>query len=89
MIIHPPAVEHDSQLQLRLCRWALWASLVREVHSNRYLALGLKVLSSGCSVVTSFGNLIDSPPAPRVGVENGPPQKAGPTKKHETVHWDR
>ena len=43
----------------------------------------------GCSVVTSFGNLIDSPPAPHVGVENGPPQKAGPTKKHETVHWDR
>ena len=45
MIIRPPAVEPNSQLQFRLCRRAAWASLVREVHLERYFALGLKVLS--------------------------------------------
>ena len=47
MIIRPPAVEPDSQLQLRLCRWGLRASLGREVQLERYFALGLKLLSLG------------------------------------------
>jgi hypothetical protein len=45
MIIRPPAVEPDSQLQKRLCRRRLRASLDRRVHLERYFALGLKVLS--------------------------------------------
>jgi len=84
MIIRPPAVEPDSQLQLRLCRWGLRASLGREVQLERYFALGLKLLSLGCSVGMSFGDLLDSRPAPHIGAENGPPQKTGPTK-HQTV----
>ena len=44
MIIRPPAVEPDSQLQKQLCRQALQASLVREVQLNWYPTLGLKVL---------------------------------------------
>jgi hypothetical protein len=47
MIIRPPAVEPNSQLQLRLCLGAVKASLVREVHFHRYFSLGLKVLSLG------------------------------------------
>jgi hypothetical protein len=45
MIIRPPAVESDSQLQKRFCRRRLRASLDRGVHLERYFALGLKVLS--------------------------------------------
>jgi hypothetical protein len=45
MIIRPPAVEPDSQLQLRFCRRGVRASLGREVQSERYFTLGLKVLS--------------------------------------------
>ena len=45
MIIRPPAIETDSQLQKQLCQWGLRASLVREVHLNWYLLLGRKVLS--------------------------------------------
>jgi hypothetical protein len=45
MIIHPPAIEADSQLQKRLCRRGLRASLAHTVHLEGYLALGLKVLS--------------------------------------------
>jgi hypothetical protein len=45
MIIRPPAVEPDSQLQKRLCRQALRASLGRRVQLERYFDLGLKVLS--------------------------------------------
>jgi len=45
MIIHPPAVEPNSQLQLRLCRRAARASLGRKVQFKRYLALELKLLS--------------------------------------------
>jgi hypothetical protein len=52
MIIHPPAVEPDSQLQLRLCRWGLRASLGREVQLKRYFVLGLKLLSLGHAAVT-------------------------------------
>jgi hypothetical protein len=62
MIIRPPAVEPNSQLQLRLCRWAVQASVVREVQSEQYFALGLKVLSLKCfaaaaiySVATGLG----------------------------------
>ena len=51
MIIRPPAVEPDSQLQLRLCRWGSRASLGREVQLERYFALGLKLLSLGYSAV--------------------------------------
>ena len=51
MIIRPPAVEPDSQLQLRLCRWGLRASLGREVQLERYFALGLKLLSLGYTAV--------------------------------------
>jgi len=47
MIIRPPLVEPNSQLQLRLCRGAVKASLVRQVQFNRYFSLGLKVLSPG------------------------------------------
>lgn len=46
MIIRPPNVEPDSQLQKRLCRQRLRASLGRRVHLERYFALGLKVLST-------------------------------------------
>ena len=46
MIIHPPVIEADSQLQKRLCRWGLRASLAHTVHSEGYFVLGLKVLSS-------------------------------------------
>ena len=46
MIIHPPATEADSQLQIRLCRWGLRESVVRTVHLGRYSVLGLKILSS-------------------------------------------
>jgi hypothetical protein len=45
MIIHPPAVEPNSQLQLRLCRRPARASLGRKVQFKRYFALGLKLLS--------------------------------------------
>jgi hypothetical protein len=45
MIIHPPAIEADSQLQKRFCRWGLRASVVHRVHLEGYFALGLKVLS--------------------------------------------
>ena len=65
MIIHPPAIEADSQLQKRLCRRGLRASVVRRVHLEGYFALGLKVLS--------FGRL-------KHAERSGPPQKAGPTK---------
>lgn len=47
MIIHPPAVEPNSQLQLRLCRWGMRASLGQEVQLVRYFVLGLKLLSLG------------------------------------------
>jgi hypothetical protein len=47
MIIRPPAVEPNSQLQLRLCWWGAAASLVREVHFDRYFPLGLQVQSLG------------------------------------------
>ena len=47
MIIRPPDVEPDSQLQLRLCPWGAHASLGREVQWDRYFALGLKLLSLG------------------------------------------
>jgi len=47
MIIRPPAVEPDSQLQLRLCRRGVRASLGREVQLVRYFVLGLKLLSPG------------------------------------------
>jgi hypothetical protein len=46
MIIRPPATEADFQLQKRLCRWVLRASVVRRVHLGRYSVLGLKILSS-------------------------------------------
>jgi hypothetical protein len=52
MIIRPPAVEPDSQLQLRLCRWGLRASLGREVQLERYFVLGLKLLYLGYPAVT-------------------------------------
>jgi len=45
MIIRPPAVEPVSQLQLRVCRGCLQASLDREVQLDRYFPLGLKLLS--------------------------------------------
>jgi hypothetical protein len=45
MIIRPPAVEPDSQLQYRLCRRGVRASLDREIQLGRYFTLGLKVLS--------------------------------------------
>jgi hypothetical protein len=45
MIIRPPAVEPDSQLQLRLCWQSAQASLDREIQLGRYFTLGLKVLS--------------------------------------------
>jgi hypothetical protein len=45
MIIRPPAIEADSQLQKRLCRRGLRASVVHKVHLEGYFALGLKVLS--------------------------------------------
>ena len=44
MIIHPPAVVTDSQLQKQLCWRGLQASLARQVQSHWYFALGLKVL---------------------------------------------
>lgn len=47
MIIRPPAVEPDSQLQLRLCPRGVRASLGREVQLVRYFTLGLKLLSLG------------------------------------------
>ena len=65
MIIRPPAVEPNSQLQLRLCRWAVRASVVRQYQLHRYFPVGLKVLSLG-----HFA-------------ENGPPQKAGPTRARD------
>jgi hypothetical protein len=49
MIIRPPAVEPNSQLQLRLCRWAVAASLDRQFQLHRYFPLGLKILSRGHS----------------------------------------
>lgn len=45
MIIRPPAVEPDSQLQLRLCGRGARASLGREIQFERYFVLGPKVLS--------------------------------------------
>jgi hypothetical protein len=45
MIIRPPAIEADSQLQNRLCRRGLRASLARQIQLGRYSVLGLKVLS--------------------------------------------
>ena len=47
MIIHPPAIEADSQLQERLCPQGLRASVAQRIHSEGYLALGLKVLAFG------------------------------------------
>jgi hypothetical protein len=47
MIIHPPAIEADFQLQKRLCRRGLRASLGQEVQMRRYPVLGLKVLALG------------------------------------------
>jgi hypothetical protein len=47
MIIRPPAVEPDSQLQKRLCGQRLRVSLGRRVHLKRYFAIGLKVLFYG------------------------------------------
>ena len=44
MIIHPPAVEPVFQLQLRVCRRRVQASLAREVQMGRYFPLGLKLL---------------------------------------------
>ena len=46
MTIRPPAIEADSQLQNRLCRRGLRASVAHTVHLEGYFALGLKVLSS-------------------------------------------
>ena len=43
MIIHPPAIEADSQLQKQLCRWGLRASVAQQVQSGRYSVLGLKI----------------------------------------------
>jgi len=54
MIIRPPAIEADSQLQKRLCRWGLRASVVHRVHLKEYFALGLKVLSFNYSNNESF-----------------------------------
>jgi hypothetical protein len=54
MIIRPPAIEADSQLQKRLCRRGLRASVVQRVHLEGYLALGLKVLSFNYSDQESF-----------------------------------
>jgi hypothetical protein len=50
MIIRPPALEPNSQLQNRLCRWGLRASVARQVQSGRYSVLGLKILASECLV---------------------------------------
>jgi hypothetical protein len=47
MIIRPPAVEPNSQLQLRLCRGSMRASVGQEVHLVRYFEVGLKLLSFG------------------------------------------
>ena len=54
MIIHPPAIEADSQLQKRLCRRGLRASVVHRVHLEGYFALGLKVLSLRYFAVASI-----------------------------------
>ena len=54
MIIRPPAVEPDSQLQLRLCRRGTRASLAREFQLERYFTLGLKVLSLRYFAVTAI-----------------------------------
>jgi hypothetical protein len=54
MIIRPPAIEADSQLQKRLCRQGLRASVARTIHSEGYLALGLKILSSNYSNSEGF-----------------------------------
>jgi len=54
MIIRPPAIEADSQLQKLLCRRGLRASVVHRVHLEGYFALGLKVLSSRCSSTEGF-----------------------------------
>jgi hypothetical protein len=55
MIIRPPAAEPDSQLQLRLCRRGVRASLDREVQLGRYFLLGPKVLSLGHSATSYSG----------------------------------
>jgi len=88
MIIRPPAIEPNSQLQYGLCRWAGMASLAREVHLRRYFRLGPKVLSSGG---LPFGGRFRFKQATRCGP---PPflrqgkQKAGPTRQ-EATHQDR
>ena len=46
MIIRPPAIEADFQLQKQLCRQGLRESVGRRVHLGRYSVLGLKILSS-------------------------------------------
>jgi hypothetical protein len=54
MIIRPPAIEADSQLQKRLCRRGLRASVAHRVHLEGYFALGLKILSSDYSKSEGF-----------------------------------
>ena len=51
MIIRPPSIEADSQLQNRLCRRGLWASVARQIQLGRYSVLGLKVLSANHSKI--------------------------------------
>jgi hypothetical protein len=56
MIIRPPAVEPDSQLQLRLCRRGVRASLDRGFQLGRYFPLGLKVLSYGYFAAAGYNS---------------------------------
>lgn len=55
MIIRPPAVEPVSQLQLRVCRRCLRASLGQEVQLDRYFPLGRKLQSPGAFSVWRMG----------------------------------
>jgi len=71
MIIHPPAIEADSQLQKRLCRWGLRASVVHRVHLEGYFALGLKVLSFGWQAFEIPAHLMERP------ASEGGPYKPG------------
>jgi len=81
MIIHPPAVEPVSQLQLRVCRRRVRASLVREVQLDRYFPLGPKLQSLGVSATGGqfrFGHAecSGSPRKPVRGAENTPQRRA-------------
>ena len=49
MIIRPPAIEADFQLHKRLCRRGLRVSVAQTIHSEGYLALGLKAQSANYS----------------------------------------